>query len=157
MGSKWAGLGVGVGFDNCFGVYSSSWTTLIFYVSFNSDIWFWLIFGVIFFMGYHLMTLNSVSLKSPHCITAWISLESCLSQRRPFCNLTIHCYLNLTRSICWTFNIIAATIAIHILSESSWFVLLFSLQIIHLQVIHAATVNIQLNAILHTLTQILLS
>ena len=34
-------FGVGVGFENCFGVYSCSWTTLIFYVFLNSDFWFW--------------------------------------------------------------------------------------------------------------------
>ena len=50
-------FGVRVWFDNCFGVYSFSWTTLIFFVSFNSDIWFWLNFYVIFLhfwaqMGY---------------------------------------------------------------------------------------------------------
>ena len=33
-------LGLGVGFENCFGVYSCSWTTFIFYVSIHSDIWF---------------------------------------------------------------------------------------------------------------------
>ena len=37
-----------VGFKNSFRVYSCSWTTFIFYVNFNSDIWFWLNFGVIF-------------------------------------------------------------------------------------------------------------
>ena len=46
--------GVGVGFDKCFGVYSCSWTTFIFYVSFNSGIWFWLNVGVIFyFLGHN--------------------------------------------------------------------------------------------------------
>ena len=43
---------LGVGFDNCFGVYSCSWTSFIFYVSFNSNLWFWLNFVVIFdFLG----------------------------------------------------------------------------------------------------------
>ena len=42
-------VGVGKGFKNCSGVYSCSWTTFIFYVSFNSDIWFWPNFGVIFY------------------------------------------------------------------------------------------------------------
>ena len=38
--------------QNCFSVYSCSWTTFIFYVSFNSVIWFWLNFGVIlYFLG----------------------------------------------------------------------------------------------------------
>ena len=32
-----------------FEVYSCSWTTFIFFVSFNFDIWFWLNFGVIFY------------------------------------------------------------------------------------------------------------
>ena len=36
-------LGFGVGFKNCFGVYSYSWTILILYVSVNSDICFCLI------------------------------------------------------------------------------------------------------------------
>ena len=45
-------MGVGVGFDNIIRVYSCSWTTFIFFVSFNSDIWFWLNFGVIlYFLG----------------------------------------------------------------------------------------------------------
>ena len=43
-------MGVGVGFNNCFWVYSCSWTTFIFYVSFNYDIWFGLNFGVIFLL-----------------------------------------------------------------------------------------------------------
>ena len=47
---KWAIFGVGVGFDNCFGVYLCSWINLIFFVSFNYDIWFWLNFGVIFWL-----------------------------------------------------------------------------------------------------------
>ena len=38
-----------VGFRNCFGVYSCSWTTYIFYSSSNSDFWFWLNFGVVFY------------------------------------------------------------------------------------------------------------
>ena len=42
-------FGVGEGFKNCFGVNSCSWTTFIFYVTLISDIWFWLIFGVIFY------------------------------------------------------------------------------------------------------------
>ena len=41
-------FGVGVGFDNCFGVYSYCWISFIFYVSFNSDLWIWLNFGVLF-------------------------------------------------------------------------------------------------------------
>ena len=41
-------MGVGVRFDNCFGVYLCSWTTFIFYVTLNSDTWFWLNFCVIF-------------------------------------------------------------------------------------------------------------
>ena len=36
--------------DNCFGICSCSWTTFIFYVSFNSEIWFWLTFGGHFFI-----------------------------------------------------------------------------------------------------------
>ena len=36
-------------FKNCFGVYSCSWATLIFYFFFNSDIWFWINFGVVFY------------------------------------------------------------------------------------------------------------
>ena len=38
MGSFW-GLGK---VQNCFGVYSCSWTILVLYVFVNSDIWFWL-------------------------------------------------------------------------------------------------------------------
>ena len=46
------------GFRTCWGwgrvqqhfrVYSCSWITFIFFVSFNFDIWFWLNFGVIFY------------------------------------------------------------------------------------------------------------
>ena len=38
--------------NNFFGFYSCSWATFIFYVSFNSDFWFCLKFGVIFgFLG----------------------------------------------------------------------------------------------------------
>ena len=42
------GLGVVVGSDNCFVVYSCSRTTFIFYVYFNSDIWFLHNFWVLF-------------------------------------------------------------------------------------------------------------
>ena len=42
-------FGVGVRFDNYFGVYSCSWTTFIFYVSLNSGIWFLLNIGFIFY------------------------------------------------------------------------------------------------------------
>ena len=42
-------MGIGVRFDNCFGVYLCSWTTFIFYVSINSGIWFWQTFWVIFY------------------------------------------------------------------------------------------------------------
>ena len=42
-------FGIGIEFDNCFGVYSCSWKTFIFYVSFNSGIWFWLNVGFIFY------------------------------------------------------------------------------------------------------------
>ena len=45
---NWVEVGVGEGFENCSGVYSWSWTNFIFYVSFNSDIWFWLNFVAIF-------------------------------------------------------------------------------------------------------------
>ena len=45
FGPKCAILSVTIRFRNCFGVYSYSATTFIFYVSFNSDIWFWLDFG----------------------------------------------------------------------------------------------------------------
>ena len=49
-------LGFGVGVKNYFGVYSCSWTTFIFYSSFNSDFWFWLNTWVLFsfwvLMGY---------------------------------------------------------------------------------------------------------
>ena len=48
LGPLWAIFGVRVGFDNCFRVYSCSWTTLIFFVSFNSDIWFLLNFWILF-------------------------------------------------------------------------------------------------------------
>ena len=48
FGPKCAILSVTIRFRNCFGVYSYSATTFIFYVSFNSDIWFWLNFGVVF-------------------------------------------------------------------------------------------------------------
>jgi len=44
-GPKWAGFGVRVCFNNCFGVYSFSWTTFILYVSVYSNIWFLLNFG----------------------------------------------------------------------------------------------------------------
>ena len=44
----WADLGVGVGFNNCFQVYSCSWTIFIFYSSFNLDFWFWLNFGAVY-------------------------------------------------------------------------------------------------------------
>ena len=42
-------MGVGIVFHNCFWVQSCSWTNFILYVSFNSDIWLWLNFGVIFY------------------------------------------------------------------------------------------------------------
>ena len=43
---------VEVGIKNCFEVSLYSWTTFIFLVSSNSDIWFWLNFGAIFeFLG----------------------------------------------------------------------------------------------------------
>ena len=42
------GVDVDVWFKKYFGGYLSSWTTFIFYDSFNSDFWFWLNFGVIF-------------------------------------------------------------------------------------------------------------
>ena len=54
---KWNHLGVGVEFrvrfKNCFGVYTSSWPKFIFYVSFNSNLWFSFNFGVVFglFLG----------------------------------------------------------------------------------------------------------
>ena len=41
-------LGLSKSSKNCFGFYSSSLTTFICSVFFNSDIWFWLHFGVIF-------------------------------------------------------------------------------------------------------------
>ena len=41
---------IGEGFKNCFGVYSCSWATFIFYVSFNFDLWIWFNFGVIFLL-----------------------------------------------------------------------------------------------------------
>ena len=48
----WAIFGVRIGFKNYFGVYSCSWKTFIFFVSYNSDIWFRLNFRVIFdFLG----------------------------------------------------------------------------------------------------------
>ena len=40
-----------VGFKNCFGVYSFSWKTFIFYSSFNSDFWFWLFWVYFYFLG----------------------------------------------------------------------------------------------------------
>ena len=50
---KWNHLGVGVEFrvrfKNCLGVYTSSWPNFIFYVSFNSNLWFWFNFGVVFY------------------------------------------------------------------------------------------------------------
>ena len=46
MGPQGAGFWVGKRFKNCSGVYSCRWTTFIFYVSFNSDIWFWLNFVI---------------------------------------------------------------------------------------------------------------
>ena len=53
-------MGVGVRFDNCFGVYSCSWTIFIFYISFNSGIWFRLIFGVIIYFWGPLRTIFGV-------------------------------------------------------------------------------------------------
>ena len=44
----WAIFGVWAGYQNSFTVSSCSWTTFIFFVSFNSDFWFWLSFGVSF-------------------------------------------------------------------------------------------------------------
>ena len=38
FGALWAIFGVGVGFENCIGVHSCTWTTFIFYASFRSDI-----------------------------------------------------------------------------------------------------------------------
>ena len=45
-----SGLSLGSRLDQkkCFVVYSCSWSTFIFYVSFNSDIWFWFNFGSFF-------------------------------------------------------------------------------------------------------------
>ena len=48
LGPKWAIFRVGVRFKNCLRVSLNTATTFIFYVSFNSDIWFRLYFGVIF-------------------------------------------------------------------------------------------------------------
>ena len=49
---KWNHLGVGVEFrvrfKNCLGVYTSSWPNFIFYVSFNSNLWFWFNYGAVF-------------------------------------------------------------------------------------------------------------
>ena len=47
-GLLWAIFGVRVKFKNCFGVYSCSWITFIFYTYFNFNFWVWLDFGVIF-------------------------------------------------------------------------------------------------------------
>ena len=44
-------FGVAVGFIKCFGVYLCSWTTFMFYVSFKSDLLFWLNFGVNFYFS----------------------------------------------------------------------------------------------------------
>ena len=55
-GRNWAFIGAGLWFkifwglgsgSNCFGVYLYSAIIFIFFVSFNSDIWFWLNFGVV--------------------------------------------------------------------------------------------------------------
>ena len=60
LGPQWATFGVGVGINNGFKVSSCSWTTFIFYVSFNSDIWFWFNFGVILtFWGPNRLFLGS--------------------------------------------------------------------------------------------------
>ena len=51
LGPYCAIFGVGVGFENCFGVYSCSWSTFIFYVFFIFNFWFWLNFGSLFTFG----------------------------------------------------------------------------------------------------------
>ena len=91
-------FGVGVGFDNYFWVYWCSWTTFIFFVSFNFNIWYWLNFWVIFnffvaLMGYFwgwgrvdklfwglLMKLKDFSFLCFLCFLFYVSMFLCCFQ-----------------------------------------------------------------------------
>ena len=53
-----------------FWVYSCSWTTFIFYVTFNSDIWFWLYFWVVFYLPQVALVANA-----PHVASAEAFLQ----------------------------------------------------------------------------------
>ena len=59
--------GVEVGLKKYFGVYSCSWATFVFYVSLNSDNWFWLNFWIIFTFSGPYRAIFGVGEGSKHC------------------------------------------------------------------------------------------
>ena len=79
--------------SSCFGVYSCSWTTFIFYVSFNSDIWFWLNFWSF------LTTVMVVSL-----LGLWLLLgcdNDGLKNYHYYSSFEVNCYMGLDWVSVW--------------------------------------------------------
>ena len=68
----WAIFWVGVDLKNCFGLCSCSWITFIFFVSFNSDLWIWVTFGVLYYFLGPLWAIIGVGVGFDNCFGGYL-------------------------------------------------------------------------------------